>query len=179
MKRNVLLSLLLSFGIMLVGGVVWGLFYYIGVFASIISLASAYLAILVYSKFSKTNALCYVWVSVLSILINAFALILTLSLMTSESILSIFNILATNTNVLLAVCYDEIMAIVFTLLGVVVSIATFKRKEKLEKEKQAKLLEAQKNITSEQPIENKEIKRCDYCGAILDENLNCPNCQTK
>ena len=77
-KKNITLAFVLSALIAVVGAVVWGLLYYAGWFASIVSYATVFGMIFVYAKYHKINAITYVWVLALNIILNVLACFLAI-----------------------------------------------------------------------------------------------------
>lgn len=153
-KQNLTLALVLSFLVALVGSAIWGVMYYFGWFASIISYATAFGMFAVYMKFAKMSKLAFVWTLVWVILLDTIACFLSIVIAVSINagvalseafMLTIDSFYAIAGNF----AFDVIIGAVFGVLGVVTYYGAYKKtlKNKMFNEQIAELQAKQEQTT--------------------------------
>ncbi len=137
-KNSLPIALLVSFAVCLAGAILWGLMYQLGVFSTLISLISAACAIVVYKKFYKLNWIAYVWVTIWSILLNELSMLFVEAILAmnelnigfGEGFRTIFDLIANNSEARSIFVSNTVWSILFTIIGVVLTILSFRQKEK-------------------------------------------------
>ncbi len=146
-KQNMALSLLAAFGLALVGGIVYGLLYYIGYVAYLGSYLIFILAGVGYKKVSKKTALeikDYVILSVISILVTIISLMATkiifiiveYGISFENSFNTLIQLIASG-ELTQTLVWDIVWGVGFVIAGAVSMYFTEKRKAKQQAEKQA------------------------------------------
>lgn len=134
-KQSLPLALTLSFLVALVGACLWGVLYYFGWFASIISFITAFGMFFVYLKFyNKMNYLPFVWTLVWIILLNIFASFFAIVIAVSKEAGVTLGVAFTATieNFSLVVkdfAVDMLLGTVFSVLGVISYYRVYKVKQ--------------------------------------------------
>lgn len=137
-KQSITIALFLSLGVCILGAIVWGLMYQLGVFSTLISAISAVLALLAYRKFYKLNWIAYLWVALWSILLNELAMLIVEAIMISSELeigfsqgfSSICDLIANNSDARSIFVSNSIWSIAFSLLGVILTILSIRNQEK-------------------------------------------------
>ena len=137
-KQSITIALFLSLGVCILGAIVWGLMYQLGVFSTLISAISAVLALLAYRKFYKLNWIAYLWVALWSILLNELAMLIVEAIMISSELeigfsqgfSSICDLIANNSDARSIFVSNSIWSIAFCLLGVILTILSIRNQEK-------------------------------------------------
>ena len=137
-KQSITIALFLSLGVCILGAIVWGLMYQLGVFSTLISAISAVLALLAYRKFYKLNWIAYLWVALWSILLNELAMLIVEAIMISSELgigfsqgfSSICDLIAHNSDARSIIVSNSIWSIAFSLLGVILTILSIRNQEK-------------------------------------------------
>ena len=163
-ENNYLLSLLAGFGLAFVGGLIYGLLYYFGFVAYLGAYLVFVLATIGFKKASKKSMLAkkdYIILSLLSILVVAITMFITLTIVIAleagvnfgNAFSKLINMLG-DSKVVTTVISDLIWGVAFVIAGAVSMFFVEKRKAKQEAEEAAKKQAVQ---TEEQPKEQATI----------------------
>lgn len=163
-KPRLELAFLYSFLVMLAGAILWGVFYYLGIFSAWVSFLSVWCAIMVYIKYyNKTDWKMYLWVIAFSIVLNIISLFIVIAAIVAseagvslgEALSAVFMVLEADSELMGTMAYDMIMSILFTVVGVVISVISIKKKRKQDAEKAEEMNNMVNNLNN-QVVENKE-----------------------
>ena len=147
-KDNIFVALLLSFLVAVAGAALWGVLYYYGIFAAIVSYITAFGMIAVYKCFAKKNNVLpwiwsAIWIIVLTILSAFLTLLIALVVEYDVTMKGAINLLKYVWSEVSGIFYkDFILGIIFALLGLGCYFAVWKRNE-IMKEKAEKIISAQ------------------------------------
>lgn len=157
-KQSLPLALLFSFLVSVAGACLFGLVYYWGFISTWFALLSGMLAFMVYSIFHKTNWLSFVWVLLWTIVLDEVALILSCGLSIGAeldcslgvALGSLFELIASDSEVNSAFVKDTALAVFFAVLGVVACFISIKMKNKKEQANMQQGKIAENKVQSEQ-----------------------------
>lgn len=167
-KNNIAAGLILSFLIAVAGAALWGLLYYYGIFAAIVSYITAFGMIAVYKCFVKKNSpLPWIWSAFWILALTVVSAILTLLF----TLMIEFNVGMGDAVTLLRAVWSQVssaffkdltLGIVFAALGLGCCFAVYRRneiiRERAEKIVADKIVNEQKTKEQESVIEQpKEI----------------------
>ena len=136
-RDNLFAGLLLSLLVSIAGAVAWGLIYAGGYFVAYIAIAEVFLALTVYNKFKKVNWVIILWISILTIILNEFAMYIAdvfivkaeLNVTFSEAT-QVFKELLADPEIRSGFIKDTFFNLAFSAIGVGCYIATYFKKQK-------------------------------------------------
>lgn len=123
-KKNKSLGISLYILTIFLGAVIWGVLYALGLFAAIISLATAYVAVLVYDKFCELNKKIYTITGVLITIFNVIAMFIAIPVATAiqaeVSLALAFQVMIQMMDqIIVDMAVDIMLCIAFTILGLI------------------------------------------------------------
>jgi len=128
--KSLILAYLYSSLIILAGAIIWGLLYYSGLFAAIISIFQIYLAHYVFTKKSRSNWIALLYLSILTIVLNSFSIIIAdilaiaskLELSFSRTFKIYFDLIKSIDEFKSTVTKSLWQSILFTVIGIAITI---------------------------------------------------------
>lgn len=184
-RESLVLALLTSFGVAVAGAGLWGLLYTYGWFASFVAYFSAFGMIYCYKKFYKLNWFAYVWIAVVSIVLNTFACYMSLIINTmirancsfavaNQAIRSVWSEIAGE------VIGDWIISAVFTGLGLFSYVQYERRNKAVQGGKTIRpteYTEINENDATPNATTADATKTCPFCGSTMSaDKTKCDSC---
>lgn len=156
-KKNKALGISLYILTIFLGAVIWGVLYALGWFAAIVSLATAYVAVLVYDKFCELNKKIYTITGVLITVFNIIAMFIAIPVATAikaevslalafQVMIQIFD------QIIVDMAVDIMLCIAFTILGLV-GFKKFYEDKKAEREQKKQAIETVETVVDAPAIQ--------------------------
>lgn len=186
-KKKLLLAYLVSFAVAVVGAIIWGIVFNLGVYASIVSYISAFAMYKVFLMFHESNRFTFLWIIGVSVILNIIACIVAIALEYPDY--NVFDLIQSN---MLTFGMNMFLSIIFTLSG---AMSVYKQKQNKERHKSvltqyeiekikrelkdeyAKEKQLEENKVSEETIQElkddmKNIENVNDTEQVIEEQVN-------
>lgn len=156
-NKNKALGISLYILTIVLGAVLWGVLYALGWFAAIVSLATAYVAVLVYDKFCELNKKIYTITGVLITVFNIIAMFIAIPVATAiqaeVSLALAFQVMIQLLDqIIVDMAVDVLLCIAFTILGLI-GFKKFYEDKKAEREQRKQANETIETIVDAPAIQ--------------------------